>query len=153
MNSGTLFSIDVDAHLQKAASHTFGSPSHFPVELVRAALKRGADVVSVEIGRNRIRVVDNGNGFGEADIETLNCILDPARSTAHKEAAIEALQNRSNYGLLAIFAPSPLRIHIENALLGSSGTTIVTHGGHLEVLPHSSHGPGTSITLTTGGGR
>ena len=29
----TLFSIDVDAHLKKAASHTFGSPSHYPVEL------------------------------------------------------------------------------------------------------------------------
>ena len=32
-----LFSIDVEAHLSKAASHTFGSSAHYPVELVRAA--------------------------------------------------------------------------------------------------------------------
>ena len=33
MNDTNLFSIDVDAHLRKAASHTFGSAAHYPVEL------------------------------------------------------------------------------------------------------------------------
>src|SRR5512137_1616883 len=92
--AGNLFSIDVEAHLKKAASHTFGSPSHYPVELVRAALKRGAGEVDIRVGRTRIQVTDNGSGMDADAIKTLTTLLDPTQPTELKEAAVETLQNR-----------------------------------------------------------
>jgi hypothetical protein len=109
-----LFSIDVEAHLRKAASHTFGSPAHYPVELVRAAIRRGATRVDITIGKKFLRVKDNGTGLDQPDLETVTCLVDPGRSAADKEAAVETLQSREGLGLLAIFAPYPHEIVLEN---------------------------------------
>ena len=113
--ANNLFSIDVEAHLKKAASHTFGSPSHYPVEMVRAALKRGASEIDIRLGHTRIQVTDNGSGLNGEELEMLNYLLDPEQPTALKETAIEALQDQSGFGLLAIFAPAPGKIFVENA--------------------------------------
>jgi len=110
-----IFSIDVDAHLKKAASHTFGSPAHYPVELVRAALRRGASQVDILLSRNKLRVQDNGGGLNEDEIDTLHCIMNPQHPIEAKEAAVESLQTRVGMGLLAIFAPNPQEIQIENS--------------------------------------
>lgn len=109
-----LFSIDVEAHLRKAASHTFSSPSHYPVELVRWALRRGAERVDVDISGDCIEVRDNGKGLAIKEIETLVCLLDKQRSVDEKESAVEWLQTREGMGLLAIFAPRPGYIRVEN---------------------------------------
>lgn len=109
----TIFSIDVDAHLEKAASHYFGSAGHYPVELVRAALRRGANKVDVQLTRERIRVRDDGRGLDAPAIQTLIHLLDPAQATESKEAAVESLQTHEGMGLLAIFAPNPTDILIE----------------------------------------
>jgi hypothetical protein len=115
MNPANLFSIDVKAHLSKAASHTFGAPGHWPVELVRAALRRGATEVDVQITRNRLQVQDNGPGLSATDLETLLALMEPGQSEALKEEAVESIQNRENLGLLAIFASHPEEILVENA--------------------------------------
>lgn len=110
-----LFSIDVDAHLKKAASHTFGSPAHYPVELVRSALGRGAGQVHVTLSNNHIQVEDNGKGLDREAIDTLVRLMNPSVSIADKEAAVEALQTRDGMGLLAVFAANPTDVVIENA--------------------------------------
>lgn len=116
-----LFSIDVDAHLKKAASHTFGSASHYPVELVRAALRRGARKVDVRIGFDRVQVTDNGPGMDKTTIDTLRSLLDPAQPAAVKESAVESVQTRGGFGLLALFAASPTKIRVENvSVLGKT---------------------------------
>jgi hypothetical protein len=117
MSTHNLFSIDVDAHLKKAASHTFGSHAHYPVELVRAALRRGAFRVEVQISRDRIRVWDNGSGLDAAGMETLTRLMDPAQPAAVKENAVENLQTREGMGLLALFASNPEEIILENAAI------------------------------------
>jgi hypothetical protein len=114
MSREQLFSIDVDAHLKKAASHTFGSPAHYPVELVRAALRRNAKEVIVSITRNHIKVQDNGKGLSAGEIKTLNTIMDPHTDESEKELAVESLQTREGLGLLAIFASQPTRVVVEN---------------------------------------
>ncbi|MCP4153374.1 MAG: hypothetical protein GY757_36945 [bacterium] len=143
-----LFSIDVDAHLNKAAAHTFGSASHYPVELVRAAIGRGAGVVEVHISRNQVRVIDDGKGIDAASLETLMCLLTPSQPEALKEEAVEAVQTRKGYGLLALFAPSPLKISIEN--VSSKGKTrIVSQRGKVKTSYDCTILCGTSITLIT----
>ena len=143
-----LFSIDVDAHLKKAASHTFGSPSHYPVELVRAALRRGAQEVDVHIARDRIRVQDNGSGLDRESIEILTCLMDPSRSPSEKETAVENLQTRSGMGLLAIFAPNPDEILVETVIKSSPGKSLIHfRKDKFKRSPSCSLTKGTRITL------
>ncbi len=110
-----LFSIDVEAHLKKAAAYTFGSSAHYPVELVRAALRRGATQVDVHITRDRLQVIDNGRGLEAAAIKTLNILMDPKEPEALKEEALESIQDHQGMGLLAIFASNPGEILVENS--------------------------------------
>jgi len=145
-----LFSIDTEAHLKKAASHTFGSPSHYPVELVRAALRRGAQEVDIHIMRDRIQVRDNGSGLDVAAVETLTCLMDPARASAVKEAAVQTLQTREGMGLLAIFAPNPEEILVENVSESSPGKNRVHfRKDRFKRSESCSLTTGTLITLVT----
>lgn len=145
--NGSLFSIDVDAHLKKAASHTFGSSSHYPVELVRAALRRGAKRVDVNIRFDRIQVTDDGPGMDRAAIDTLRALLDPSQPTAVKEAAVESAQSPGGYGLLALFAAAPSRIRVENvSVLGK--THFLFQDRKLSKLYACDLTSGTRITLT-----
>jgi hypothetical protein len=148
MTPSNLFSIDVDAHLKKAASHTFGSPSHYPVELVRSALRRGAQQVDIKITRNRIETRDNGSGLDPASIKTLISLLDPRQPIAVKEEAVEALQTRSGFGLLALFASSPEKILVEN-VSAPGKTRILFQKGMLSTFDTCGLTTGTHITLFT----
>lgn len=150
-NGAGLFSIDVDAHLKKAASHTFGSPSHYPVELVRAALGRGASKVEVELGHKRIKIQDNGSGMNGKTMEILIRLLDPAKPEAVREEAVETLHNPGNFGLLAIFASSPAEIQVENVSAQGSDT-LRFRAGRLKRSDFSDWGgtgTGTRITMVT----
>ncbi|MCP5049507.1 MAG: hypothetical protein GY940_20215, partial [bacterium] len=148
MNSQTLFSIDVDAHLKKAASFTFGSSSHYPVELVRAALTRGAREVDIFCSSNQLQVQDNGTGLDGNSLETLTCILDPVQPPAVKESAVEQLQTRKGLGLLAIFASLPEKILVENVCKPPVGKKrIHFYKNKLETTGQCSLEEGTRITL------
>jgi hypothetical protein len=114
-----LFSIDVEAHLKKAASYTFGSSAHYPVELVRGALRRGASQVDVHITRDQLQVIDNGRGLDGSDIKTLIILMDPKEPEALKEEAVESIQTHQGMGLLAIFASNPREILVENSTSSS----------------------------------
>jgi hypothetical protein len=142
----SIFSIDVEAHLKKAASHTFGSAAHYPVELVRAALRRGGREVDILIGRDRIQVQDNGPGMDTASINTLIRLMDPTQPEAVKEEAVESLQTREGMGLLAIFASDPEEILVENVSHGKK-THLHFRGNQLKTPGSCSLTKGTRITL------
>lgn len=110
-----LLSIDVDAHVQKLAANTFASRFHYPVELVRLALARGADRVEVKMKPHKIEILDNGQGIGQEQMELLLSVLVPNQSPEVREQSVEKLKTRQGIGLLAIFSPSPGRVLIENA--------------------------------------
>jgi len=144
-----LFSIDVDAHLKKAASHTFGSPAHYPVELVRAAIKRGATKVNVNATGSRLMVEDNGRGLDASAVETLTLLMDPSGDTGSKEAAVESLQARESMGLLAIFAADPEEIMIENVNVTSKHShTIHFRAPRFQIRGSCNRACGTAVTLT-----
>jgi hypothetical protein len=142
----TLFSIDVEAHLKKAASHTFGSHSHYPVELVRAALRRGARHVEIQLNRSRLRITDDGSGLDNGAIDTLAILMDPEQPVGVKEDAIETLQSREGMGLLAIFAPNPDTVILEN-VSGSGKERLSFQHHRLERSGIYEARVGTSITL------
>lgn len=142
----SIFSIDVEAHLKKSASHTFGSAAHYPVELVRAALRRGGREVNILIGRDRIQVQDNGSGMDTASINTLIRLMDPSQPEAVKEEAVESLQTREGMGLLAIFASNPEEILVEN-VSREGKTHLHFQSNQLKTSGPGSLTKGTRITL------
>ncbi len=109
-----ILSIDVDAHLEKLTTHTYRSPAHYPVELVRSALQRGATRVSVEINRKKIEIQDNGSGIDAARILKLKMLMESGVPIENKEQAIIELQHPEGIGLLSIFSPSPAQIRLHN---------------------------------------
>jgi len=147
VSNNDLFSIDVNSHLEKAAKHTFGSSSHYPVELVRAALKRKANKINIHINHNQICIQDNGSGLDIASLETLITILDPSKQALQKEEAVEKMQTRNGFGLLAIFASSPKKILIEN--VSSYGKTEILFMNNLIKKKPCSLNTGTRITIFT----
>jgi hypothetical protein len=146
MKTNDLFSIDVDSHLKSVATHTFGSPSHYPVELVRAALKRGATQIHVNVGRIHVQVKDNGSGLSRQSLEILYTLLDMKRPETLKEEAVEKLEELKEYGLLAIFSSSPHKILIEN-VSPSEKTSIVFNKVLLSRSPKCKLTAGTRITI------
>ena len=103
-------SIDVEAHLQKIATHTFGSRHHYPVELVRLALSRGANRVQVTIKPTKLEILDDGKGIDKKDLAGLQIILDRKRGAQEREQAILKFKTARGIGLLVLFAPGPQKI-------------------------------------------
>jgi hypothetical protein len=114
--SSSLFSVDADAHLQKLASSMFPTPAQLPVELVRAALKRKATAVAMEIRRTRLTVTDDGEAIAAGPWQMLACALDRRRSPVERETAIAALQAAAapGIGLLAVLLPDAGTIRIKS---------------------------------------
>ena len=148
MSNYNLFSIDVSSHLKKAATHTFGSSSHYPVELVRAALIRKASKIDILINHYKICIQDDGSGLDIGSLETLITILDPSKPASQKEEAVERMQTRNGFGLLAIFASLPGKFLIEN--VSSYGKTQILFRNNLIKKKEScTLNTGTRITIFT----
>lgn len=144
-----LLSVDADAHLQKLAACMFPTPAQLPVEMVRAALKRGAASVAVEVGRGRLLVDDDGAGITGGQWQELACALDASRGAGDREKAIDSLQNAASpgIGLLAVFVPGAESILIENSHRGERMAMGVA-AGRVRQLETTSKSRGTRITIS-----
>jgi len=146
----SLLSIDVNAHLQKVAASTYRSAAHYPVELVRCAIIRGATRIQININKKRLEINDNGTGINQLQMEKLCTLLESDQSINKREQSILDLQNHLGIGLLAIFSPSPTQIFIRN-ISNSQKVQILYKNGrfHRSSTPQYT-GPrsGTQIVLT-----
>lgn len=144
-----LLSVDADAHLQKLAACMFPTPAQLPVEMVRSALRRGAASVTVEVGRRRLLVDDDGAGITGSQWQELSCVLDSSRSAADREKAINSLQRAAapGIGLLAVFVPGAENILIENSSRGVRMAMFVA-AGRVRQLEAASRSQGTRITIS-----
>lgn len=146
--SESLLSIDVNGHLQKLADHTHRSAYHYPVELVRTALDRGADQIDIRIQSQRLEIVDNGGGIKKEQIKNLFRLMDFSQPPEEREEAIESLKGRRGIGILAIFSPSPQSILIENVTARQSQSIrISVEKGETKSAGEPSLSRGTRIVL------
>ena len=134
-----LLDIDVDAELRKLCERSFRSPQHYPVELVRSALARGARRVLVEIKRDRVVVDDDGEGLRRAQRDALSVLLDRRASASARQAAVPELERPVGLGLLASLAPAPRLVIIESA--GGDGALCHDSPALLPVDPGRSRQP------------
>jgi len=143
-----LFSVDADAHLQKLAASMFPSPAQLPVELVRAALKRKAGVVSVEIRRTRLAITDDGEAIAAAAWQDFACAIDRQRGPGEREKAIAALQTAAapGIGLLAVLLPGAMTVRIDSP--GRDGRpALQVSSGSVSWSPAAAGTRGTRIVI------
>ena len=141
-----ILSIDVESHIQKLASKTYSSPDHYPVELIRSALQRGANRIEVLIKKGQIVIQDNGSGILSHQLEMLRALVDPNQSTTVREKVIEDMMINGGIGLLAVFSPSPERISIEN-VYNSREKQLLIHKGQVQEQDNCNLSSGTRIIL------
>ncbi len=143
-----LFSVDADAHLRKLAASMFPTPAQLPVELVRAALGRGAATVTVEIRRRRLAVADDGGAIAEEEWLALRCALDGSRPGVDRERAIAALHEsaRPGIGPLAALLPGARDILIASPGAGLRPALRLV-GGALRFIPAAGPQPGTRVVV------
>jgi len=123
-----LLGVDVDAEIQKLCARSFRSPHHYPVEIVRSALARGARRVTVEVGRRQLVVDDDGAGLDHAGQEALAVVLDRGRDEEARQEALRKLESPKRFGILAALAPSPSRVVLDTAGDGDGAQVVVTRG-------------------------
>jgi hypothetical protein len=132
----------------------FPSPTQLPVELVRAALKRAASAVDLQLRKKLLIISDNGKGISENQWHQLTCAFDSGRGAADREKAIAALQSdaRQGIGLLAVSFPGSHSIKIENADREGKRTMHIENGRvrQLDSCPLVS---GTRISISRRWGR
>ncbi|MFH1529818.1 MAG: hypothetical protein ABIK09_03680 [Pseudomonadota bacterium] len=133
-----ILSVDVEALIRKRAAHTFRSPHHYPVELVRDAARRGARSVSIRISGARIEVTDDGASRAAEDLRAMALLLDPAAPVADRLSAMDRFEALRGLGLLAALAPAPSRLRVEG-VEGDPGALEVRPGGR-PVLERSAGG-------------
>jgi hypothetical protein len=148
-NLTDILTIDADAHLQKLAAHMFPSPALLPVELVRAAIKRRAAAISIQVHAARIAISDNGAGIGSAEWQALACLGDARQTAVAREKAMSFIQDLAHpgIGLLAVFCPGVRSVQIENAHGDKKNTLRIAKG--LSEMQHTCLWPqGTRITIS-----
>lgn len=150
---GELFSVDADAHLQKLAACMFPTPAQLPVELVRAALKRRARAVAVEVRSARLVIEDDGEEIAACQWQQLACALDTRHAGADREKAIRSLQDAAHpgIGLLAVLVPGAEEIRIESPGKGNRPALLV-RGATVRFVASTAVSNGTRITIRRCGG-
>ncbi len=109
---GGLLSVDVDAQLRKLPGRRNLSRHHWPVELVRGALARGAGTVSVSVSGRRVEVCDDGAPPSPGVLDSLVTAFDATRPDGERTAALELFEDGQGLDLLSAFAPSPSQVEI-----------------------------------------
>ena len=140
-------SIDIEALLRKLPGSSFRSPHHYPVELVRAALLRGAARVEVEIDRSRVVVSDDGGALDETSLERLVGVFDPGKPAHLRQEALAFFESERGITLLAAFTPSPEEVVIETGT-GEGRKRVVFRRGRTPRTRALEGGKGTSVAIT-----
>jgi hypothetical protein len=110
-----LLTIDVASELRKLSLAQLQGPWQLPSELVRRALRDGANQVEVDLARHRAEVRDNGRGVPEAHLEWTCVLLDRRRTNEERHAALTALEATGELALLMLAGLEPRTLQIRSA--------------------------------------
>jgi hypothetical protein len=109
---GSLLTIDVESELRKLTQAQLQGPWQLPAELVRAAVRRGATRVEVELGRQQLCVRSEGGSVPFAVLRELAALLDPRRSPQRRHRALSQLERAGELCLLGLLGLEPTSLRI-----------------------------------------
>jgi hypothetical protein len=107
-----LLTIDVASELRKLTQAQLQGPWQLPAELVRRAIRNRARRIEIELGRNVLRVHDDGDGLALETLERLAILLDPGHDSADRHAALTGLEQAGALALLAVAGLEPDRVRL-----------------------------------------
>lgn len=141
-----LLSIDIEAQIQKIANFSLTSAAHYPVELVRLSLKRGADRIEINTTGKKMQIRDNGRGISPPDMARLKALADSSQSLSQREQAIEAFRSQRGIGFLVLFSPALEKTLIEN-IWGSQPEALLIEQDHIKQSNSRTLELGTRVTI------
>jgi len=147
---GELFSIDVDTELARTFRRSHGSPHHYPVELVRGALARGARVVVVRLRRRRLVIEDDGAAIDDSALSSLAQLLDRSAAAELRQQALFELEQRADAALLALLAPAPSAVDLQTGDRNGS-VRLRLRRNRSQLVRRSNPGRGTVIAIARRG--
>lgn len=113
-----LLSIDVSAELRKLAQAQLQGPWQVPAELVRRGIRAGASEIRIEIGRARVRCLDDGEGIELLHLQWVATLLDARQQSEQRHAALTALEAAGGLALLVMAGLDPKALTIETTVDG-----------------------------------
>lgn len=108
----SLLTIDVESELRKLTQAQLQGPWQLPAELVRRAIRRGADLVEVEFGRAQLVVRSRGGAVPADVLRELSALLDGQRSPERRHRALSALERAGALSLLGLVGLDPAALSI-----------------------------------------
>lgn len=138
-------SIDMEALLRKLPARSFRSPHHWPVELVRSALIRGARRVEVTIHSGLVEVADDGPPIPVEELDRLLSVFDPGNPPLERQAAIADFETERGISILAAFAPNPREVRIRT---GGRHEVLIFRRAQPPLVNRADKIPGTRITVS-----
>ncbi len=97
-----LLVIDTDAELERLCSAQLQGPWQLPAELVRCALRLGAQAVRVKLGLRGLTLTAEGAVLSRAAAGALRAAVDPRRSPPERHRALVSVERAGLLPLLAI---------------------------------------------------
>lgn len=138
-----LLRIDVAAELRKLAEGQLQGMEQLPTELVRRALRGGANNVHVQLSRHRLRIVDDGPGPTHAVLDQVAHLLDRMGEDADRHLALVRLERQGELALLAVAALDVAHLEVSCA----RGSTLVYDRGRPPRLLPSTASGWTTVVL------
>ncbi|PRQ06174.1 hypothetical protein [Enhygromyxa salina] len=120
----SLLTIDVESELRKLTQAQLQGPWQLPAELVRRALRHGANRVEIELGRQQLRVRSLGGGVLLPVLHELSVLLDTKRSPQRRHRALSALERAGALSLLGIVGLDPASVQIISPNANEAGETM-----------------------------
>jgi hypothetical protein len=124
LDVGSLLTIDVESELRKLTQAQLQGPWQLPAELVRRALRHGAQRVEIELGRQELRVRSIGGGVPLTVLHELSVLLDTKRSPQRRHRALSALERAGALSLLGIVGLDPASLQIISPRANAEGETM-----------------------------
>ncbi|MFV8750559.1 hypothetical protein ACNOYE_08395 [Nannocystaceae bacterium ST9] len=133
---GALLTIDVESELRKLTLAQLQGSWQLPAELVRRAIREGAQTIEVELGRQQLRVRSLGGAIHYDILREIAALLDPRREPERRHRALTKLEREGALALLGLIGlePSGLRIVSAASRPGEPGWGLEwRRGGMVEV--------------------
>ncbi|MCP4901100.1 MAG: hypothetical protein GY906_29370 [bacterium] len=138
IETNNLLAIDVAAELRLIGAAQLQGPWQLPTELVRFALKRGAQRVEVTLQGSKFQVADDGCPIGSGSLKALVATLESSVASAERQRALEELETAGGVPLLWAATLAPHRL-VVNSGGDDSRDSLIIRAGRTTLSKSDSH--------------
>jgi hypothetical protein len=149
LNLQQLLTIDVAAELRKLCQAQLQGPWQLPAELVRRAVRAGANNISVTLSHQQLVVADDGPGIDPALLQWTAILVDRARASEERHRALATLEQVGELSLLALASLERMRDLDVRTVFGKHRHALSYQSATPAVVAvaHAGQARGTQVTV------